>query len=116
MNRPDLETSAESLAQIHYRVEPGMICIHEIESDDGKDEIKLLEVNTNTFSAGIMPLRFDAVPTSGIHFPSVIVEVSPAEYEQIKRQELKLPEGWKMGRRVVSYKDREILEYSGANQ
>ena len=30
-----------------------------------------------TTLVGIMPLRFDAVPASGIPFPSVIVEVTP---------------------------------------
>jgi hypothetical protein len=34
------------------------------------------------------------VPGSGIPYPSVIVKVTPDEFERIKVQELKLPDGW----------------------
>jgi hypothetical protein len=44
-----------------------------------------------------MPLKFDAAPASGIDYPSVIVEVTPDEYESIKKNELSLPIGWFLG-------------------
>jgi hypothetical protein len=100
MNDKDHEEAARRLAQKHYLYEPGITEIRAITSGAirGPNEpIKLLEVNTNTIASGIMPLRFDAAPASGIPFPSVIVEVTPEEYEQIKRNELKLPEGWSLG-------------------
>ena len=56
--------------------------------------IKLLEINIDTAPSGIMPLRFRPVPGSGIPYPSVIVEVTPDEFERIQLQELKLPDGW----------------------
>jgi hypothetical protein len=43
---------------------------------------------------GIMPLGFSPAPTYGIHYPSVIVEVTPDEYERIQAKELELPQGW----------------------
>jgi len=44
-----------------------------------------------------MPLHFGPIPASGVPFPSVIVEVTPDEYERIQRRELKLPAGWENG-------------------
>jgi hypothetical protein len=96
----DREEAANRLAQRHYLFDPGITEIRTITSaaSHGPNEpIKLLEVNANTVASGITPLRFDAVPASGIPFPSVIVEVTPEEYEQIKRNEPKLPSGWSLG-------------------
>lgn len=57
----------------------------------------LLEVNENTIPSGIYPIQFGPAPTSGIHFPSVIVEVTPAEFRKIMADELRLPGGWEIG-------------------
>jgi hypothetical protein len=97
----DREEAAKRLAQRHYDLEPAITEIRTITSGTNgsglPEPIKLLEVNANTIASGIMPLRFDAVPASGIPFSSVIVEVTPDEYEQIKRNELMLPDGWSLG-------------------
>lgn len=98
----DREEAAQLLAKRHYLLEPGITEICTLTSgtpsvSTPNEPIKLLEVNPNTIASGIMPLRFDAVPTSGIPFPSVIIEVTPEEYELIKKNELKLPDGWLLG-------------------
>ena len=41
-----------------------------------------------------MPLHFRPVPGSGIPYPSVIVEITPDEFDRIRLQDLKLPDGW----------------------
>jgi len=58
------------------------------------EPIKLLEVNKDTVSSGVMPLHFGPAPASGILFPSVIVEVTPEEFKRIKAKDLLLPSGW----------------------
>lgn len=96
----DREAAAHRLAQRHYDIEPFITEIRTITSQNEQEPdepIKLLEVNENTIPSGIMPLQFDPVPSSGIPFPLVIVEVTPEEYEQIKRHELALPDGWTLG-------------------
>ena len=98
----DWEEVAKLLAQRHYSFEPSITEIRTPcaagPSDSGQNEpIKLLEVNANTVPSGILPLRFDAAPGSGIPYPSVIVEVTPDEYEKIKNNELRLPDGWFLG-------------------
>lgn len=91
---------ARKLAQLHYNAEPGMHKIFLLRgpTDDNPHEpIKLLEVNEATVAAGILPLQFGPHHASGIDYASVIVEVTPDEFEQIERGELSLPHGWAVG-------------------
>ena len=90
---------ARELARMHYQMEFGITQIlrftHRSETEVARAEpIKLLEVNSNTVPSGVMPLYFGPAPASGIHYPSVIVEVTPDEYLKIQSHELKLPAGW----------------------
>ncbi|MCI0378944.1 MAG: hypothetical protein L0215_15155 [Gemmataceae bacterium] len=90
------------LADAHYRVEQGITHIFRItgaaDAESRPEEpIKLLEVNRHTIPTGIMPLHFGPAPAHGIHYPSIIIEVTPAEFQRIKRRELPLPNGWTLG-------------------
>ena len=96
------EEVLKKLAESHYRIEPGITSIYTLwEKPEyealASTPVKLLEVNANTVESGVMPLGFDPVPMSGIPYPSVIVEVTPAEFEKIQRKELALPDGWTLG-------------------
>jgi hypothetical protein len=101
-NRDD---EARALAAAHYRVEPGITAIYrlvaspDIESRT-EEPIKLLEINHGTIAAGIMPLEFGPVPAEGLHFATVIVEVTPEEFESIRRCEMPLPQGWELGNQI----------------
>lgn len=57
----------------------------------------LLEVNEETTSSGVLPIYFGPDPASQIYHPSVIIEVTPEEYDKIARGELPLPNGWELG-------------------
>ena len=99
---PDKELEATILAAAHYRVEPGIREIYRVlgpqDAEASPSEpIKLLEVNVDTIPAGVMPLGFGPLPTSGIHFPSIIIEVTPDEFDRIQNAELLLPSGWVLG-------------------
>ncbi len=88
---------AAALARAHYEVEPGLRAIYRIEGPDPNYlRIKLLEVNEQTVPTGIMPVGFPPHPASGLHYPSVVIEVTPQEYEAIQRKELDLPAGWEV--------------------
>jgi hypothetical protein len=95
----DKDEVAKNLAHKHYDIEPGITRIFKLRDKPeleglSSSPIKLLEINVDTVASGIMPLYFGPVPASGIPYPSVIVEVTPDEFERIKAQELKLPDGW----------------------
>ena len=96
---PTKDEVARKLADFHYELEAGMreIIRYTATADseaNPAEPIKLLEVNENTVPSGILPLGFGPLPDSGIHYPSIIIEVTPEEYERIRRQELRLPAGW----------------------
>ncbi len=96
------DSVARELARRHYDVEPGIsqiFTIIDVSADEQASNvpIKLLEVNDATVPAGFMPLQFAPAPASGIPFPSVIVEVTPEEFQLILSKELPLPVGWKLG-------------------
>ena len=97
--------AARGLALRHYKIEEGLTQIFRITDraaaafNEG-EAIKLLAVNVNTPETGIMPLYFGPAPASGIPYPSVIVEVSPNEFEKIQSNELKFPEGWAIGKEI----------------
>jgi hypothetical protein len=85
MKKSKFET-AEKLARQHFAVEPMLTRINLIEpiNDlDPNDPIKLLEVVEGTLERGIEPIAFPSDPARGFEYPSVIVEVSPREYEAI---------------------------------
>jgi hypothetical protein len=88
---------AAALARAHYEVEPGLRAVYRLEGPDPNDlRIKLLEVNDQTVAAGIVPVGFPAHPASGLHNPSVVIEVTPQEYLAIQQKQLELPSGWQV--------------------
>jgi len=95
------EAAARTLAEAHYTVEPGITRIVRLRApaceDDPAEPLKLLEVNENTTAAGIRPVFFGSSTAIGVFFPSVIVEVTPEEYEQIRNQPSLLPNNWALG-------------------
>ena len=102
MTQMTKDEEARRLAQAHFDVETGLTDIFRLKStpdaEARPDEpIKLLEVNQFTVPSGVMPLQFSPAPDLGIHYPSVIVEVTPDEFQKILSYELKLPNGWSIG-------------------
>lgn len=64
--------------------------------DEAREPVKLLEVNPATSPSGISPIAFTADPPR-VPYPSVIVEVTEAEFEKITAGTLHLPAGWRLG-------------------
>jgi hypothetical protein len=102
--------AAKELAKKHYQAEAALSRIFrltgsaEVEARP-VEPIKLLEVNANTVASGVLPVQFGPAPASGIPYPSVIVEVSPEEFQRIQTQELKLPKGWLLGEEMPKPQD-----------
>lgn len=104
------DNAARILAEKHYQVEAGLTQIirftDKAEAEVIRSEpIKLLEVNENTVESGVMPLHFGPAPASGILYPSIIIEVTPNEFQKIQSHELKLPEGWEIGEELPKPSD-----------
>jgi hypothetical protein len=95
---------ARRLAKAHYAVEPGMREVYRLvasddQEGDPREPVKLLEVNDRTVAMGIVPVGFGAHAAGGIAYPSVILEITPEEFDRVRRGDLPLPHGWRIAER-----------------
>jgi hypothetical protein len=94
---------AKILAERHYQTDPTVIKIFRLKAESLDQEsqpdepIKLLEISTETIPSGIMPLGFEPHPASGIDYSSIIIEVTPEEFDAIQQETLPLPNNWHLG-------------------
>ena len=96
------DEEAKALAEVHYQAEVGLTHVFRVTGDGASESapsepIKLLEVNRGTVPSGILPLHFGPSPASGLTYPTIIMEVTPEEFHRIEAQDLKLPNGWRLG-------------------
>ena len=96
--------TAESLAIGHFKVEPNLkqiFLIEPIDEQDNNEPIKLLEVVEGTIERGIEPVTFAAEPAHKIYYPSMIIEVSPSEFQHIRAGKLKFENrNWEIGKEL----------------
>jgi hypothetical protein len=93
---------AAALEDAHFAVEPGIERIFRLLAPDAREAdprepIKLLEVSVDTTADGIRPVYFGPHRASGIDYPSMIVEITPREFEALARDPSALPHGWRLG-------------------
>ena len=82
------------MVQSHRDVEPNLRRIFFYRDPDGR-EVRLVEVVDGSPSADdVLPFRFAPDESRGVHYPVVIVELSPEEFERVEQGELPLPPGW----------------------
>jgi len=94
---PTKEQTAQALANAHFALDEDLTHIFRVIEPDEINPlrpVKLLEICSSTPEMGISPVGFNADPARGIFHPSVIIEVSPAEYDRLQRGELTLPHKW----------------------
>ena len=97
---PDKNDTAQLLADAHFQMDEAITRIFRVlepDESDAQGSVKLLEVNPLTAETGVMPIGLPADPSRGIPYPTVIVEVSPGEFERLVSGELRLPRGWTLG-------------------
>ncbi len=104
---------AQLLAERHRQFDPAIVQIFRLISDregDSNEPVKLLEVNPDTSPSGIFPIAIGADPPS-VPFPSIVIEVTPEEFEQIRINRLPLPDGWELAEpiyRSVAWVDADL--------
>lgn len=108
------DEQALQLAQKHYEIETRLTRIFRISGSAEietrpNEPIKLLEVNENTVPAGIMPIQFGPFPAIGLSYPSIIVEITPDEFQRLQDHQLELPNGWTLGAPIPKPPDDEGL-------
>ena len=94
--------SAIELVRAHREAEPNLLRVV-FYPDPHEREVRLLEVIEGSLHVGeALPCRFARDESGGVPYPVVVVELSPAEFAQLERGELTLPDGWgRAGREVL---------------
>ena len=94
------DETARLLADAHFRLDQGVTRIFRVVEPDEANPlrpVKLLEVKPMTPETGIAPVGMAADPARGVFHPTVIIEVSPGEFDRLQRGELSLPQAWRIG-------------------
>lgn len=95
---PSKTDSARYLAEFHFGFDSDITQIIRLvapNEDSESEPIKLLEINPEGVPCGVLPISFGA--WEKIPYPSIIVEVTPAEFQQIQSHALDLPDNWQLG-------------------
>jgi hypothetical protein len=94
------DQATHDLAMWHFGVEPDLRQVIRIvaDNDDAAGEpIKLLEVNAATVATGSVE-AYAFAGSASVPFSTVIAEVTPEEFDRIRRNEIQLPKGWSLDR------------------
>ena len=87
-----LKETAEALVSKHVEVDPEITHVFLARNEN---EIRIVEITSSVGTTKeIIPFSFKSRPRLGIHFPTVIILLSPEELELLKKKELELPKGW----------------------
>jgi hypothetical protein len=103
---PTKDETARLLADAHFRLDQGITRIFRLiepAESDSLRPVKLLEVNPMTIEAGISPVGMTADPAHGIFHSSVVVEITPDEFDRLNRGELQLQHGWQLGEELFPH-------------
>ena len=93
MSRP-LKTVARELA-IAHRAADNKTSLVKLFPSAQADEIHLLEVSAGAPTTGeVLPFRFAADVVNGVDYPSVVILLSPEEWQKIETGKLLLPSDW----------------------
>ncbi|WP_419806494.1 hypothetical protein [Terriglobus sp.] len=102
--REDKLNVAKNLVRLHKEIEPNLeraFLLTSAEDDLEHEPIKLLEVVEGAVEAGVMPIYVRPDAKNGIPFASVIVELSPAEYETFCNTPVIPGENWSVGQELA---------------
>jgi len=89
---PDIEAVANDLARAHRRDDRATVAIYQARA---QDEVRLVEVTGSVGTTNdVLPFRMGARPDLGVPFASVVVLLSPDEWQSVEQGKLSLPSGW----------------------
>ena len=95
-----IDQVASDLARAHREADNNTTLI-KLFGSDRQDEIHLLEVSSSAPTSGeVLPFKFAPDPANGVDYSSIVILLSPAEWQQVERGELSLPEGWNLAKAV----------------
>ena len=93
-NHQNIESVVEKIVHEHFALDENLEKVIWIRSR-ATPEICLLEINPDTFATGMVQ-SFYFPPSDEIPYPLILAEVTPDEWQKVRRHEIELPEGWSL--------------------
>lgn len=94
MKKTILEVANE-LAKAHKEEDPDTSHIYLASSSEDSGEVRLVEVSGSLESSSeVLPFRFTERTDLGIPYASVVILLSPEDWNLLKAGRLALPDGW----------------------
>ncbi|MGI0016377.1 MAG: hypothetical protein ACREBU_23400 [Nitrososphaera sp.] len=100
-----LESVVEKLIHEHFELDESLEEVIWFKSD-ATPKIRLLEINPDTFATGVVQ-SFSFPPSDEVPYPLVIAEITPEEWQKVLRNEIPLPEGWRLDNHKVFSREKE---------
>lgn len=107
MGETALDQVAKELAEAHRKADPDTLAVYWAPDPEGR-EVRLVEISGSIGDTGeVLPYRFAPRAKEGVPYASVLILLSPAEWEKVKSGELELPEGWPPADKFVALEEQQ---------
>lgn len=97
------DEAARELVDWHYTIDPRMTQVIRLLSaneDDAKEPLKFLEASPDAIESGVVT-TFTFGPADDFPYSMRLANITPEEMEQVRRNEIPLPEGWSLENSVI---------------
>ena len=97
------DEAARELVDWHYTIDPRMtqaIRLLSANEDDPKEPLKFLEASPDAIESGVVT-TFTFGPADNFPYSMKIANITPEEMEQVRRNEISLPEGWSLENSII---------------
>ncbi|HEY7157507.1 MAG TPA: hypothetical protein VH575_26365 [Gemmataceae bacterium] len=93
----DRDSMARDYAKRHAESDPAILEIHYLPTNAPPDEIRLIEINEAiTSMADPEPIDFGVDSGTPNGHKLIVFDVTPDQWQKIRKKTLSLPEGWKL--------------------
>lgn len=100
----DRDSMARWYAKRHLKTDPGILTVYYLPAGAPAQEIRLVEINemiADRNEAPLEPIDF-GVDIGGVNGHTLMVlDVTPNQWEKIRRDELELPDGWSLNNAIA---------------
>lgn len=96
-NQFNRDAMARSYADRHLKTDPGIRDVYYLPTDAPEREIRFVEINeliAERDKDPLEPIDFGVDTGSESAHSLMVLDVTPAQWEKISRNESKLPQGW----------------------